>query len=277
MHYAAGRGHQQVVRGLLDAGAITEDTDMWGLTPMHSASTGGQAVCCLLEAGADMNTETPEHDEPDHAGFVELHYAAGEGHLHVVRYLLEVGADMEAGKDSGLTPVHWAAAKGQLQVVHLLLEAGLDKDTCIGTHQCIVLTPLHVAAGRGNAEVVICLLGASADVDKSNTDGDTPWHVAACAACYEDPQIERCLVAAGADRTRANVRGCTPVHLLGLVVRKLSISCCSGNNGDAPIVHLADLAGYGQVVSCLLGSSPESDKRDKEGDASSHLAVYKLR
>ena len=54
--------------------------------------------------------------------------AANKGHLDVVRYLVEVGADKDHAQNQGATPSYIAAENGQLDVVHHLVEVGADKD-----------------------------------------------------------------------------------------------------------------------------------------------------
>ena len=53
-------------------------------------------------------------------GWTSLHRAASNGHLPVVQYLYEQGADKEASDGSGRTPLHWAASHGHLPVVQYL-------------------------------------------------------------------------------------------------------------------------------------------------------------
>ena len=63
-----------------------------------------------------------------------LHYAAANGHIDVVKYLLGlVGEDsgaqtalVSAQNDSGNTALHWAALNGNLDIVKLLCEAKAD-------------------------------------------------------------------------------------------------------------------------------------------------------
>ena len=53
-------------------------------------------------------------------GYTPLHWAADNGHLPVVQYLCEQGADKEAMDDIGRTPLHMAAQRGHLPVVQYL-------------------------------------------------------------------------------------------------------------------------------------------------------------
>ena len=57
-----------------------------------------------------------------------LHCAAWNGHLAVVQYLVEQGADKEAKDNAGDTALHLAAYAGELAVVQYLVEQGADKE-----------------------------------------------------------------------------------------------------------------------------------------------------
>jgi ankyrin repeat/BTB/POZ domain-containing protein 2 len=74
-----------------------------GLTPLMVACVHGDeaSVRLLLDAGADVDTETPgarqggASDETQH--WTALTYAALQGHVGVARLLLERGANVEGG------------------------------------------------------------------------------------------------------------------------------------------------------------------------------------
>ena len=57
-----------------------------------------------------------------------LHLAAVNGHLDVVQYLVEQGANKEATDDCNKTPLFVAAKGGHLEVVQYLVEQGVNKD-----------------------------------------------------------------------------------------------------------------------------------------------------
>ena len=83
--------------------------------------------------------------------------AAANGHLEVVRLLLEAGADKNAADARGDNALITAALYGQLEVVRLLLEAGADKNAAMANGT----TALMLAAENGHLEVVRLLRGWS--------------------------------------------------------------------------------------------------------------------
>ena len=90
---------------------------------------------------------------PDHArvadGCTPLVAAASNGHLEVVRFLCEAGADKDKPMQDGATPLFIAAYQGHLEVVRFLCKAGADKakQTQDG------MTPLIIAAHNGHVRV----------------------------------------------------------------------------------------------------------------------------
>ncbi|OLQ11117.1 Kinase D-interacting substrate of 220 kDa [Symbiodinium microadriaticum] len=61
-------------------------------------------------------------------GHTPLMQASGNGHVEIVRLLLEAGAQKDALDCDGTTALIWAAHDGRDSVVEVLLEAGVQKD-----------------------------------------------------------------------------------------------------------------------------------------------------
>lgn len=64
LHCAAWKGHVEVVRLLLDAGADIEAQNQnshWGTTPLHAAAHGNQKAVAelLIQRGADIHAKSP--------------------------------------------------------------------------------------------------------------------------------------------------------------------------------------------------------------------------
>ena len=75
-----------------------------------------RAVEMLVEKGAEINRP----------GWTPLHYAAGNGHLDVIRFLLEHHAYIDAESPNRTTPLMMAAWRGHILAVKLLLDEGAD-------------------------------------------------------------------------------------------------------------------------------------------------------
>ena len=76
----------------------------------------------MVEAGADKDAAK------SNSGTMALFIAAQNGHLEVVRLLLDAGSDKDAATTDGTTALLAAAHKGHLEIARLLLDAGVDKD-----------------------------------------------------------------------------------------------------------------------------------------------------
>ncbi|XP_032684367.1 acyl-CoA-binding domain-containing protein 6 [Odontomachus brunneus] len=76
--------------------------------------------------------------------------------------------------DIGLLPIHWAADRGHVEILKFLVEQGADLNSLDLEEQ----TPLHYAACCGHVEAVRYLLSIGADTSRKNGDGMTPKDIA---------------------------------------------------------------------------------------------------
>lgn len=87
-------------------------------SPLMLAALKGEFELCqlMIRQGADVNKP----------GWAPLHYAATNGHLDIMRLLLEENAYIDAASPNNTTPLMMAAHYGTPSAVKLLLEAGAD-------------------------------------------------------------------------------------------------------------------------------------------------------
>jgi ankyrin repeat protein len=144
------------VKKLLDNGADVSITNSIGVSPIWYACAHNQKeiVTLLLDNGLDVNHSRPitGNDQAiyGYLDFVEtsnnlsidaqfnfkvqdsqggeslLHHAVKNGHLSMVKLLIERGANINIQDESGNSALHYAAANGKKDVIKYLLENNAD-------------------------------------------------------------------------------------------------------------------------------------------------------
>ena len=105
----------------------------------------------------------------------KFHKGVIEGKIYFVKLLVEEeGVNVNARDEYKCTALHWASENGHLDIVKYLVESGAD----INAKDYSGWTPLHVAAWNGRLDVVKYLLKHEADVYSKNISGKTPCDVA---------------------------------------------------------------------------------------------------
>ncbi|APR99067.1 ankyrin repeat domain-containing protein [Wolbachia endosymbiont of Folsomia candida] len=142
-------------------------------TSLHSAAKHGklERVRCLIQEGTDINVRSERGYAPylyegfdttvrNGGDYTPLHEAVIHGHIRVVKYLVENGADINAKSKTGRTPLHYAVMHGgmscsvngsincrlygNLDKVKYLVEKGADVMAKDGNDK----TPLDIAGGN---------------------------------------------------------------------------------------------------------------------------------
>jgi ankyrin repeat protein len=117
LHLAAMQD-ERVAEFLLRQGVDVNALDKSGQTPLYSAVRRGSTVLKLLEAGAMVNIV-------DNEGKTPLHYAAADS-SEVSKILVGKGISLGAKDKFGNTPLHEAAKVNRSHLVRILIELGAD-------------------------------------------------------------------------------------------------------------------------------------------------------
>lgn len=106
-----------------------------------------------------------------------MHWAAKRGDTDILYQLQESGAslDQSALFDTQMRPIHWAASDGKLKTIKFLLDHRQD----INAQDANGCSPVIIAAQYGRVETVIYLVKNGADLDQRDVNGDTALHWAA--------------------------------------------------------------------------------------------------
>ncbi|KAK2762051.1 hypothetical protein FQN54_001057 [Arachnomyces sp. PD_36] len=126
----------------------------------------------LVNAGCDVSALDGQNKSP-------LVFAAANGNLAAVQFLLDAGAPVDSNDDDLLEdrlrtfPLHEVAGlPDSVPIARLLLEAGAN----INQNTLFAVTPLHRAARRGDIGVVKLFLEHGADVNALDSHGESVLH-----------------------------------------------------------------------------------------------------
>ncbi|KAJ5027096.1 ankyrin repeat-containing domain protein [Bipolaris maydis] len=180
----------RLIQLLLDHGAdVQATTGPANMTALHWAAVNGMvhAVDFLIDKGLDVDGRCKR-------GKTALVLAAENGHTTVVKLLLAKGADLHARSGNGGTALVWAASCGHVETARHLIEEGSrledrDEDN---------LTALSIASNSGHLEMVELLIEKGADVNALSTEPrkSTP---AVWAAILGYDKVLKTLIRHGAD------------------------------------------------------------------------------
>jgi len=154
---------ERVNKLLTETPQLINFTDYNGCSALHAATTCGHldVVTWLLDKGANPN-------KSDRWGGSPLDDARRENHFAIAKVLRKHGG--RAGDVDQGAALLKAAAAGDSRTVEDLLENGVDINSCDYEKR----TATHMAASSGHLEVIKMLVEAGADVNLGDRWGGTP-------------------------------------------------------------------------------------------------------
>jgi len=166
LHWAASKGHKELVSWLLSQNRDANLTDDSKWTPLIIASSGGhtEVVKQLLDAGADASAVTDQKRSA-------LLYASSKNNHEILLLLLAARVNVNEQDVVGQTALHRAAGQGHLQSVTALLSA----DNClVDVQDRYGNTALHYACEEERLDVARLLIKAGANLEIQNREEKTP-------------------------------------------------------------------------------------------------------
>lgn len=215
-----------------------------------------------------------------------LYAAACAGDLDLIKFLLHVGAPIDAGtlvdglyeafkpaKSGRLSPLSGATGNGQLDAVELLLVHGAALNPNINQSSS---SPLHQAVRANDLEMVAFLLEIGADVNSLNCYKTTPLMY---AVKYGSPELVKLILDYKPDQTHLSFIGAAAIHWAIWPNRPeiLELLLQAGANKDHPMadgstpLHCAATGGYLATAACLLKYGADPLRRN--GDYKTPLQV----
>ena len=227
---AAARNDIDEVRRLLSLSVTPDSTNEDGLTALHQCciDDSEEMMKVLVEFGADVNAADSEQWTP-------LHAAATCGHLHLVKFLIDNGANLLAVNGDGNMPYDICEDETTLSyienemakrgVTQELIDNTRSKTETLMLHDLMKLaqghgdleyrdiqgaTPLHIAAANGYLSVLEFLLDHHCSTEVCDADLWQPLHAAACWGHLEAVEV---LSQNGADISAVTRSGETPFDI----------------------------------------------------------------
>ena len=239
--HAARKKKIGALKFLITHGAdINAKTSHEGLTSLHLFAMAGALKICrfLIENGADIHTKdnydrgvlelvcTAEdrkrnkekkreerlllirylYDKGAEIGYA-LHKAAYYGHINIIHFLIQEGADPDALNKKGKTPLHEAVYADQPEAVRVLLENGADplKKDSNGN------SLLHVLRYKSKT-IGDMLLAEGLSINAKNREGQTPLF----RAISGPEEFFNFCIQNHADPEAVDKSGSTPLHMASI-------------------------------------------------------------
>ncbi|KAL1306479.1 hypothetical protein AAFC00_005174 [Neodothiora populina] len=227
-------GHIEIVQLLLDHGVDINAKDRNGNgSALNASAESGEADCLkklLLKKDVDMKCDDA------------LYAASKNGHVDIVRQLVERGLDAETDA------LEVASYEGHADIVLLLLQKGVNIDARSNRGSA-----LQAASFKGHFDIVQILLKRGANVNAEKGEYGNALHVASMSgsATVVQKLLEQGANVSSDTLCSATWRGHTDI-VRQLLEKGADVNARGGYNGDCSALYIAAFNGHTEIVQQLL-------------------------
>ena len=231
-----------------------------------------ETVRWLIELGVDVN-----HSDTD--GFNAVHCAAEKGNLDVLKVLRNSGEDIHQVNRDGINSIMQASlGSGDCETVRWLIEQGVD----VNHSDKDGSTAVHCAAQKGNLDVLKLLHNSETNIHQVDNKGNNSILYALWGT--GDYDIVRWLVEQGVDVNHSNDDGFSAVHC---AAEKGNLNVLKLLHNSEVNIHQVLSNGKNSIMSALFGNGDYETVRwlveqgldvnhsNKDGFTAAHCAALK--
>ena len=273
LHIAAHHDHLNLCKILINKNYFDGQISANdGCTALHYFAINGryELIKFLADMGADINLK-------NNLGLNCLHIAALYGHLNLCKELINKhNTDVKIGDLGGSTALHYSAKNGSYELINFFADMGTD----INLKTKNGLNCLHIAADSGHLNLCKTLIDRhNFDVNMGDNSGSTALHFSAKSGSYE---LIKYFSDAGTDISLKNNLGFNCLHIATIhghldlcktLIDKHNFNVQIADNYGYTALHHSAEKGNHELIKLLVDMRTDINLKTSDGSNCLHIAA----